>query len=68
MKLILRHKNYCDICAHLQALNTLGQHKRCKIYKKNMLPQEDIFLSNKGLGYFPRPKFCQDENEAVIRK
>lgn len=68
MKLDLRHKDFCDGCDQLTDLHTLGGHKRCKLYKKNMLPQEDIYLANKGLGYLTRPEACKKENEVTIVK
>lgn len=68
MKIKLRNKNFCDGCDKAKKLNTLGQHVKCAIYNKNMTPQDDVFLGSKGLGYFPRPKNCKDENEVVIYK
>lgn len=68
MKIKLRHKEYCDGCDQSKKLNTLGQHIRCEIYGKNMTPQDDIFIGNKGIGYFPRPQKCKDENEAEVHK
>lgn len=68
MKLKLRNKEFCDGCDQLIELNTLAQHKRCKPYNKIMLPREDMFITNKGLGYLPRPDVCKKENEAEIKK
>ena len=68
VKLTLKNKNYCDGCAQLTDLHTLGGHKRCKLYKKNMLPQEDIFIANKGLGYLSRLDVCKEENEAEVKR
>lgn len=68
MKIILRHQDFCDGCDQLTDLHTLGGHKKCKVYKKNMLSQEDIFLANRGLGSLARPENCKKENEITIAK
>jgi hypothetical protein len=67
MKLTLRHKDFCDGCEHLYDLHTLGQHKRCREYKKNFLPDESLFIATKQ-GYIKRPEICLKENEAEVRK
>ena len=66
MKIKIRNANYCDGCEQLTDLHTLAGHKRCKVYKKNMLPQEDVFISNRGIGLFPRLESCKKENEAIV--
>lgn len=68
MKLKLRHPDFCDGCEQLIELNTLGGHKRCKLLKKNMLPQQDAYIANRGLGHLPRPDICKKENEVEIRR
>lgn len=68
MKLKLKHQDFCDGCEQLEDLPTLGQHKRCKFYKINMLPQEDTFFANRGLGYLARPEKCKKENEIKIKQ
>jgi len=68
MKLKLRHKEYCDGCEQLHELHTLAGHKRCVVYKKNMLPQEGNFIENRGLGYLKRPDICVKENEVEVAK
>ena len=69
MKVILKHKDFCDGCAELQDLHTLAQHKRCGVYKINMLPRDDLFgIEYKGLGYLKRPDYCVKENEVEIKK
>ena len=68
MKIKLRHKDFCDGCLEMAELHTLAQHKRCNVYKKNMLPRDDVFLANRGLGYLPRPEICKNENETEISR
>ena len=68
MKLKLRHQDFCDGCEQLIDLHTMGQHKRCKPYKKNMLPQRDIYIAKRGLGEFPRMEICIKENEVEIER
>lgn len=68
MKLKLRHPDFCDGCEQLLELNTLAQHKRCKLYKKNMLPRQDVYIANSGHGYLPRLEVCIKENEVEVRR
>lgn len=68
MNITLRHKDFCDGCDQMTELNTLGQHKRCRVYRKNFLPKDEVFIANKGLGYIERLEICKQENEARIKK
>lgn len=68
MKIKLRNADFCDGCEHLVNLNTLGQHHRCKVYKRNMLAMDDIFFGSKGIGSFKRPEICKKENEVEIKR
>ena len=64
MKLSLRNLEFCDGCEQLVELNTLAQHKRCKLYKKVMLPRDDTHFESHGLGYIERPEICKKDNKA----
>ena len=68
MKLKLKNVLFCDGCSELQDLHTLGGHKRCKVYKKNFLPDESLLIENHGQGTIKRPEICQNENEAEKTK
>jgi len=62
MNLKLRNKNYCDSCEKLKELNTIGGHKRCEIYNKIMLSNENTFIASKGMGHILRLDICKKEN------
>ena len=68
MKPTLKHKDFCDGCEQLQELHTLAGHKRCSLYKINMLPQESDLIANRGLGYLKRPEICVKENEVEVAR
>ena len=75
MKLKLRNLNSCDGCEQLKSLGTLAGHKQCRLYKKNMLPMDDVTAmlrkqESKGeeVGQIVRPQICKDENEAEVIK
>lgn len=73
MKIKLRNSNSCDGCNHLKKLATLGGHMQCDIYKKNMLPLDDVTVmlrrqDGKDTGRIERPQICKKENEAEIYK
>lgn len=68
MNLKLRHEAYCDGCEQLKKLGTIGGHTRCDIYKRVMIPDDQLHLVNKGLGYFQRPDICKEQNETEIVK
>ena len=68
MKLKLKHKDFCDGCEQLYELHTLAGHKRCVVYKINMLPQEGNLVENRGLGYLKRPDICVKENEVEVTR
>lgn len=68
MKLKLKHKDFCDGCEQLYDLHTLAGHKRCRLYKKNMLPQESELIANRGLGYLKRLEQCVKENEVEVTR
>lgn len=63
MKIKLKNPNSCDGCNQLEELNTLGQHKKCKLYGKVMLPMDDVSMAIKKVGRLERPQVCKDENE-----
>ena len=65
MKLSLNHWRFCEGCEHMIDLETLGGHYKCKLYKRVMLPDWDLFHESKGLGYFRRLDACLKENEPV---
>ena len=67
MKIILRHKDYCDKCSQLENIGTLAGHKRCKIYKTVMLPREDLEITSRGQGSMLRPDKCKIENEIKVK-
>lgn len=67
-KLKLRNPNFCDGCEDLEILPVLSQMHRCKIYKINMLAQHDAFIANKGIGYYPRPEKCKEEDVCPDKK
>ncbi len=54
-----KHPGYCDGCGQLTELHTLGGHKRCKLLKKNLLPQDHILIASKGKGSIERPDECK---------
>ena len=68
MKIKLRNKDFCDGCEQLEDLGTIGGHKRCKIYKKTLLPKEEVFLASRGQGYIKRLDNCKKENEVEVYK
>ena len=57
----MKASDYCDKCNKIQALNTLGQHKKCTVYDKIMTPQYDTIAMGNGLGIFPKLKECKHE-------
>jgi hypothetical protein len=64
-KLILKNPNSCDGCEHLKKLATIGGHVRCEVYKKNMLPLDDISMSIKKVGRVERPQVCIDSEKGM---
>jgi len=67
-ELILRNPGYCDSCEELEELNTLAQHKRCRIYKKTFLSSESVLITSHGLGTIERPAICIEQNTTRTRK
>jgi len=75
MKLRLKNLHSCDGCGQLKNLPTLAGHKQCAVYKKNMLPLDDVTATlraqqskNEQVGRIIRPQICKDENEAEVIK
>jgi len=68
MKITLKHKDYCDGCSELETLNTLGGHKKCKLYNTVMLSSPDVELISMGIGTMKRPDECKVENEAEVKR
>lgn len=66
-KITIKHKDYCDGCSELENLNTLGGHKKCKVYKKVMLPSPSLEIESRGLGTIKRPDECKVENVAEVK-
>lgn len=64
LKLKLQNPDSCDGCSHLKDLSTLGGHKQCDVYKKNMLPLDDVSMAVKKRGRIERPQICKDENDS----
>lgn len=56
----LKNPKSCDGCEHLKPLKTLGGHMRCEIYKKNMLPVDDMTMAVNKAGRVERPQVCID--------
>lgn len=52
----------CDGCDQLIILQTLSQHRQCKIYKINMLQDHSLFLTTMGKQNYPRPDICKKEH------
>ncbi len=57
----LRHKDFCDGCNQLVEIGTLGQHKRCDIFKDVLLPSEATHIASHGVGYIARPDKCKEK-------
>jgi hypothetical protein len=62
LTLNLKNPKSCDGCQFLKPLNTMGGHIRCEIYKKNMLPLDDVTMVIKKVGKVERLQICKDEN------